>query len=252
MTIYGYGMRWSSPIKSIPPGGPSTINGIHYQLLWSLVILGEYHVTSCQSPDERIESLTLVLEPSNGGDQQTISGSDRIVTQLKARSGEGAWSLQDIIRKVLPDLYLAVDLSQPTTIYQFVTEGHRGKWAKVEDFFRTLSPLPSDANPINVLNDSLDLSFGRSGKKSKTKSPEFWEANTYTQRSLFQKIVDTIRSIKPKPETYEISDGSLSMSMNCTNDRGRCSNARYTHSPWMHCETWPTLFSVMGANTHGA
>lgn len=200
-------MRWSSPIKTIPRGGPSTINGIHYQLLWSLAILGEYHVASCQSSDEQIESLTLVLEPSNGGDQQTISGSERIITQLKARSGEGAWSLQDIIRKVLPDLYLAVDLSQSTTIYQFVTEGHRGKWANVEDFFRTLSPLTSDANPIHVLNDSPDLSFGRSDRNSEAKSTKFWEANTYSQRSLFKKIVDTIRSIKPKSksETYEIS-----------------------------------------------
>src|SRR5438874_762015 len=107
----------------IPHGGPSAVNGVLYQMLYSLLTLGGFRAVGHRLGDGRLEQVTLVLEPSTGGDQQALYPGVRVVTQLKARSTGGAWSLQEIVRGVLPDLYRAVDRTHPNTQYQFVTEG---------------------------------------------------------------------------------------------------------------------------------
>lgn len=109
----------------VPPGGPSTVNGVLYQMLFSLLTLGGYRVFGPRLGNGRLEQVTLILEPSSGGDQQALYPGVRVVTQLKARSTGGSWSLQEIVRGVLPDLYRAVDLAWPDSEYQFVTEGEK-------------------------------------------------------------------------------------------------------------------------------
>src|SRR4051812_32203438 len=120
----------------VPAGGPSTVNGILYQLLYSLLTLGAFRSVGHRLVEGRLDEMTLVLEPSTGGDQQVLYPGKRLVTQLKARSTGGSWSLQDVVRSVLPDLYRAVDHTKQDTEYQFVTEGGQGKWAQVERLFQ--------------------------------------------------------------------------------------------------------------------
>lgn len=52
--------------KSVPAGGPGTINGVLYQLLWSLATLGGLRATDQRIVDDRLDSITLIVEPSGG------------------------------------------------------------------------------------------------------------------------------------------------------------------------------------------
>ncbi|MBU6173450.1 MAG: hypothetical protein KGQ60_06570, partial [Planctomycetes bacterium] len=94
---------WSLRMSPVPPGGPSTVNGVLYQMLFSLLTLGGYRVDRHRLGDGRLEQVTLILEPSSGGDQQALYPGVRVVTQLKARSTGGSWSLQEIVRGVHGD-----------------------------------------------------------------------------------------------------------------------------------------------------
>jgi hypothetical protein len=186
-------------MATVPAGGPSTVNGILYQLLYSLLTLGSFRATGQRLAEGRLEQATLILEPSSGGDQQTISAGKRVVTQLKARSTAGPWSLQELVREVLPDLYLAVDERQPDTEYQFITEGRRGNWAEVEALFGSLTPTPAAGDVLQALDDEAEVRFGR-GRATDTSPDAFWEPGPYTARRMFRKIVDTIRLRKAAGE----------------------------------------------------
>src|SRR5579871_5526013 len=123
-----------------PAGGPATINGIVYQLLWSLLRSSQIHVERTDlSPDATSgTSVTLILEPvGGGGDIQEHTPDGRRIQQLKA--GTHSWSLQDIVADVLPDLYLEVDIDRSERSYEFVTEGWRGNWKEACDFFGSLN-----------------------------------------------------------------------------------------------------------------
>src|SRR5262245_3719099 len=140
-------------MSSVPAGGPSTINGVLYQMLWALHRLGTLTVRSSAVDDStgQLTDVTIVLEPSDGGDQQEIQGNRRIVEQIKSRSSLRTWSLQEIIREVLPDTDRAVDLAHPNTEYRFVTEGQRGNWKQVEDFFASLQARNISDNAMENL-----------------------------------------------------------------------------------------------------
>jgi hypothetical protein len=193
-------------MSSVPSGGPGNINGINYQMLWALSTLGSFKGKSVQAADGSLTSATLVLEPSRGGDQQQILGGSRVVVQLKARSDGGPWSLQAIVRDVLPDLYLAVDADAQVE-YHFVTEGARGEWEEVEEFFGSLrQPAPSDC--LAHLDDRKALKFRRSSRVSrKTEEPPFWDKNPYTKHRLFERIVRTLRESRTEigKETIEVT-----------------------------------------------
>src|SRR4051812_326305 len=113
----------------IPAGGSATINGVLYQLLWSLLRAARLSVTSCDRDEEtdRLRSAILVLEPlGGGGDLQEIGHGSRIVEQVKARPGGSTWSLREVVEEVLPDLYCAVGPDKPASTYRFATEGRMG------------------------------------------------------------------------------------------------------------------------------
>ena len=68
-------------MASIPAGGPSTINGVLYQMLWALYQLGTLTAKSAvvDNSTGQLTDVTIVLEPIDGGDQQEIQGNRRIV-----------------------------------------------------------------------------------------------------------------------------------------------------------------------------
>jgi hypothetical protein len=190
-------------MQPVPPGGPSTVNGVLYQLLHSLLTLGGFRAAGQRLEEHRLDRVTLILEPSAGGDQQAFYPNVRVVTQLKARSTGGTWSLQEIVRGVLPDLYRAVDPSQQNTEYQFVTEGERGKWAKVEELFQQLPEAPSAGSCLDALDDAKEIRFGRA-RSGDGSTEAFWDDGPYTARRLIRKIVDTLRERKDvAAESYE-------------------------------------------------
>ncbi len=125
-------------MASVPPGGPATINGILYQMLWSLL-----RATKLQSRDYTLDGLGqpiaafLILEPvGGGGDLQGVEGTKGVVEQLKAKSSLGTWALADVIGDVLPDLYLATEEGYPDTVFRFLTEGRMGGWHRAYEFFQ--------------------------------------------------------------------------------------------------------------------
>jgi hypothetical protein len=158
-------------MTKVPPGGPSTINGVLYQMLWTLLWTENLHASHCIADDRtgQIMQATLRLEPTGGGgDLQVISESSRVVQQLKAKSDEGPWSLTEVVTSVLPDLYLAVDLSDLNTAYEFVTEGRIGRWEGVYEFFQSLSQKECPDDDVLVgLGDTKKLKLGIRSQRSR-------------------------------------------------------------------------------------
>jgi len=76
-------------MATVPTGGPSTINGVLYQMLWCLLKTVRLHMSECLVDDDNgaITQAVVRLEPAGGGgDVQEITGNRRVVVQLKARS----------------------------------------------------------------------------------------------------------------------------------------------------------------------
>lgn len=173
--------------RLVPPGGPSTIHGVLYQALGALATcINLQQKLRLSSPDRLSETAILVLEPANGGDQVEKRGHQRVVTQLKSRS-TGAWSLGQVIERVLPDLYQAVDLNQPTT-YRFVTNASIGSWDAPRQFFRSLARRPTD-EPLTCRLSSAEPYFylpaGRADGRRET---------MYSERDLFDRILGHLSS----------------------------------------------------------
>lgn len=185
-------MSSTQPGKTTPAGGPATIGGVVYQVLYFLLCLTRHEVRRIDvERDETIKTALLVLEPRDGGDAHEVCASRYTVTQLKARSGGGTWSLQEVIKDVLPDLLKAVKLDAPNPVYQFITDARRGDWDQVQRFFRSLHDRDPGEDPASRLDNSNPLRVGaRLSKELKTEA--FWTKATYTERDLFAKIVDEL------------------------------------------------------------
>jgi hypothetical protein len=194
-----------------PAGGPATINGIIYQMLWSLLRAVRLYTKECDKDPQNgsVQRALLILEPlKGGGDIQQIQGPQRIVEQLKARSDGGTWSLREVIEEVLPDLYLAYDPTKPDTEYRFVTEGRMGEWKKVYTFIQGLKKrTPPTGDVLSGLDDTRHLKF-RGGSTPPTTPPPpgtapakpFWDRAHYTERTLFEKTVSEVRKRKAVQE----------------------------------------------------
>ena len=138
-----------------PSGGSTTIYGILYQMLGALDSVLRYHLL--------VNDVSIILEPSNGGDAQIHSRTVVIVEQWKSMDGGGTWSFNDFAGKVAHDLYRAVpsrdDPARHTKDFRFVlrTEARIGAWKPVYDFFRTelASEPPQDvAAALRVLDEN--------------------------------------------------------------------------------------------------
>lgn len=178
----------AGPVAS---GGSSTINGVVYQLLWTLLRVAKLRVaTSATHSDTPPECVTLVLEPKGGGgDLQLMQSSGLVVEQIKARADGGTWSLREVIEDVLPDLFLAaVPAPSSTTTFRFVTEGRMGAWNNVYGgFFRNIKNRDATGDPLADLDDSTNLSFTR---QTNAKTPFFPEP--CSERGLFLKVAEVI------------------------------------------------------------
>ena len=132
-----------------PPGGSSTLYGVLYQLLASI-----HHAVRLRllRRGQKVLGARLVVEPTGGGGDLRIElPEQRIVEQWKARTTGKPWSLQQIVEKVLPDLYQDSALSLPDdeTTYVFATEGHPTEDARL--FFERLrGPVP-EGGPLTGL-----------------------------------------------------------------------------------------------------
>ncbi len=112
----------------IPSGGPATINGVLYQMLWTLFQATKLRVdTVSVANDGEFKSASLVSEPLNGGDIHVESLGRIVVEQIKSRSNGRTWSVSQIITGVIPDLYQAFDASRQQQ-FRFITDGKQGRW----------------------------------------------------------------------------------------------------------------------------
>jgi hypothetical protein len=132
----------------VSTGGSAALYGVVYQLLASL-----HHAVRLRLKVRRGEVVTacLVVEPSQGGDLRVELLEHRIVEQWKARTTGRRWGLQEILTKVIPDLYRdqALNLPADRTAYVFATEGRAGTEALA--FFRRLR-TPFSKEPLADLS----------------------------------------------------------------------------------------------------
>lgn len=189
--------------RPTPPGGPSTIQGILYQMAWCLLRTLRLHISDVlrSTTTNVITQAHLILEPPDGGDAIVQSGPQRQVVQFKTRSGDATWSLKDVIVDVFPDLYRAVDVADTSTRYVFVTDGRVGRWKDAQAFFGRLS---LQQHGISKLDDSASLYEPRSGAAvalaagaiSGASPPQpFWTKGVYTEQGLFDRVVEYLRSV---------------------------------------------------------
>ncbi|MFO0840903.1 MAG: hypothetical protein U0797_00705 [Gemmataceae bacterium] len=179
-------------MSNAPPGGSATINGVLYQMLWSLLRALKVHIEEPRhGPNFTIEQTRLILEPrQGGGDLQSTRGATRVVEQLKASADDATWALTDVVGAVLTDLYVAFDPNVPDTAYRFITEGRIGHWCDVYRFFQGLRKRTWDEQKgIDALDDVDELEFKR-------KQGETWPLSKYTERSMFEHIVNEVRKRK--------------------------------------------------------
>lgn len=192
--------------RSIPPGGPATINGIVYQLLWSLLRASRARVRSASKDESgNFTGVLLTLEPAGGGGDLVVTDQDEeIVEQLKARPDAGTWSLREVIEGVIPDLYIGCSNTPEKSRFRLVTEGRIGQWERVYDFFRSLKsrPCPAD-DPILDLDANAKLTFG--GHTQSGNGNAFWNRDSYTEATLFERIVEEVRKRKAISEREDES-----------------------------------------------
>lgn len=186
-------------MAKVPSGGSSTINGVLYQMLWTLLRTTRLHAKRCRVDDAtgQVVRASLLLEPiGGGGDLQEMTDTVRVVQQLKARTGGGPWPLQEVVKDVIPDLYLAADLAIPDSRFEFVTEGRVVGWNDVLTFFKSLKQRAiADSDVLASLDNAKPLEIGikkRNSSKKPKKEP-FWPESKYTERSLFERIVAEVR-----------------------------------------------------------
>lgn len=177
-------------------GGPSTINGILYQMLYALFTVSKLRIDQIEK-DKDINEIRLILEPmGGGGDQRIVRNNQYIVEQLKARTTNKPWSLKEIIESVLPDLYKAVDVNKSNCSYKFVTESQMGEWEDVLSFFKSLNAISikdSERDVVSLLDENKKLLFRRKGNTDNT----YWGKKEYTAKELFDFIVDKL-SVKTR------------------------------------------------------
>ena len=192
-------------MSDVPPGGPATINGVVYQLLWSLLRTSTLRIdrVSRDAHDGELDSACIRLEPHGGGGDLRVEDSNRLVVeQVKTRSGVRTWSLRNVIEDVLPDLYKGVDLSIRNTCYRFITDGRMGRWPQVLRLFQSLARRPLNyAIPSRNLDDNAVVfrpSRPRLIPRQAKDVGSFWRKREYTERDLFAMIVDRLSHLEEK------------------------------------------------------
>ena len=145
-------------------GGSAALNGFLYQFLANLGHIVQLTIKNAERTGDDLRSALLILEPKSGGDAQYLVEGRRIVEQYKTRSA-GTWSTRDIVFDVLPDLFRAVDETQPASKYRFVTDGRLGRIGHLQGFLKHFSDSPP-TNPLSALDDREKHPYYNSEKKT--------------------------------------------------------------------------------------
>ncbi len=229
--------------KVVPPGGPSTINGILYQMLWCALRTLSIRLSGVAIDNSlQITAATLILEPRQGGDLRELSGPRQRVVQLKTRSGGRTWSLKEVVEDVLPDMYRAVDLSIDDVAFEFVTEGRIGAWQRPYSFFKSLLTRPPGSDPLSSLDSHTEMLFGRHYQSSGTDtSKPYWELDRYTELSLFEHIVSRLGTHFDEPiEQTRLKVWHLLSRFNFVGDRAKLAIQREVDSLLLALVSHPT------------
>jgi hypothetical protein len=161
-----------------PTGGAANFAGVLYQILQTLKTVAYYTL-------ERVQKDVVLIAEPHGGDLQEQTLTTRTVSQFKTTTEE-TWSLKTVVGKVLPDLYLAVDLSKPSR-YRFVSNARIGTWAGAYEFFRKLHDREATTGDELL---ALDATVKR----------KFAKGYQATERELFLEVVQSVRSHGDAPE----------------------------------------------------
>jgi len=105
-------------------GGQYCVTGLVLQMLVGLDRGLRLVIGDGRQEGSRLVSVTMVLEPDQGGDHDVTTPGGRLVEQVKIRTTGEAWTPGDIAGDVLPDLAKAVRLDDDTpTRFRLVTDG---------------------------------------------------------------------------------------------------------------------------------
>ena len=168
-------------------GGASTANGILHQVLRTLSVAGEFRTLSALDSSASEASATLVVEP-RGGDLSVTTSNDMFVEQIKERSTGGTCSLQELVKKVVPDLVLAAVDRPECKRFRFLAGGRAGKWPKRQEFLALFvaGGTSSDLDDQHEI-PSLRSLINRKPKKGKGSTAKpFWDGVRPTAKGLFE------------------------------------------------------------------
>lgn len=182
-----------------PPGGPATINGVIYQLLWSLLRATKLNARFGSVGQDGVRGAIVTLEPADGGDVAVTEEHRVVVEQIKSKGADGTWSFDEIVSAVLPDLYRAVDLGDPTKEYRFVTNGRVGLWSKAQDFITLLAARRTGPQVDAFLDKPIDSERRPKKKTGRVK----WDFAALTGRKLIERIADAMREAGVAKEDSE-------------------------------------------------
>ncbi|MDB5384390.1 MAG: hypothetical protein JWM11_36, partial [Planctomycetaceae bacterium] len=191
--------------NSTQSGGASTNYGVLYQTLWCLMKAARIRVGKGVFPGTNTDAL-IILEPYGGGGDITLQTTITEVDQVKAKADQGTWSLQTVIRDVLPDLFLAIKDDSTTYRLRFVTEGTRGRWDDVYKFFRRIGDSPEPDTVLGALDDKVVLKFQTRHTTNSNETASIFVHESYTERTLFELIASQIKS-RPMIARQNLPDG---------------------------------------------
>jgi len=114
------------PRSALRSGGAFALTGFAYQLLGSIDWATRVAVLDAHYTAQVLRSMTLTLEPANGGDAVHHESPMPSVVQFKTR-GRGRWTDPAIVRNVLPDLFKATTSRFPSArfVLQSNAASHR-------------------------------------------------------------------------------------------------------------------------------
>ena len=162
------------PVTFTPdPGGSAALYGFLYQIAHHLSWVADVRLQKTNvDGDEGI----VVFEPRSGGDAQS-DGVQYVVEQYKTRNA--SWSLNELLREVLPDLRRAVKSpSAQMASYRFITSGWAGRGVDAfVDFTKRIATLPSvdqiDREVVRKYNDTFQTDeevFSRTCMETRVRS----------------------------------------------------------------------------------
>lgn len=155
-------------------GGPAAINGFLYQILHHLAWIADIELTGKIAGQDiagqDVEEAILIFEPCDGGDARCEAEKIRLTEQYKTRSND-TWSVDDIIKKVLPDLRKSVpEIHSGEELYRFVSNGSYSDSGRLKEFLgfcERVHTIYKENKDFRQLDAQIQRDFFTSKKKFK-------------------------------------------------------------------------------------